>query len=206
MFADIMSLINDALKKARKAQPAGASSADVPDLLPVEADASARGGSIFTLPFIIAVVLVLAGALLWAWYRAGQVVIVRGNTSAATVSAATQASEPTKIVAPTILTTAAKTETATSGTAAASTPAVVASADVSAANVLPVAAEVPKPAATVYKLEGIFYSAKRPTAVINGDLVSVGSRVEAGRVVAIDEESATVVTEAGETNLLILTR
>ncbi|HXC98810.1 MAG TPA: hypothetical protein VN048_05670 [Verrucomicrobiae bacterium] len=200
-----MSLINDALKKARKAQPAGASSADGPDLLPVEADAHARGGSIFTLPFIIAAMLVMAGVLIWAWYRAGSVeLVVRGNTGAAT-----QASEPAKIVAPRVAamtSTAAKTETPTSGTTVASTPVVVASADAGATNVLAATAETPKPAAVVYKLEGIFYSAKRPTAVINGDLVSVGSRVEAGRVVAIDEESATVVTEAGETNLLILTR
>jgi flagellar basal body-associated protein FliL len=201
MFANSMSLINDALRKARKAQPAG--NASGPDLLPVEADAGGRGGSIFTLPFIIAVVLVMAGVLIWAWYRAGSVdLVVRGNTGAATVSEAKRANEPTKIVAPRV---AAKTETATSVTTVASTPAVVASTDAGLTNVLTVA-EAPKPAVTVYKLEGIFYSAKKPTAVINGDLVSVGSRVEAGRVVAIDEESATVVTEAGETNLLVLTR
>jgi hypothetical protein len=199
MLAGNMSLINDALRKARKAQPAG--NASGPDLLPVEADAGGRGGSIFTLPFIIAVVLVLAGVLIWAWYRAGSVdLVVRGNTGAATVNTAPRTSEPTKIVA------LVKTQTPASVTTAASTPAVVASADAGSTNVLTVAAEAPKPAATVYKLEGIFYSAKRPTAVINGDLVSVGSRVEAGRVVAIDEESATVVTETGETNLLVLTR
>jgi hypothetical protein len=170
----------------------------------VEADAGGRGGSIFTLPFIIAVVLVLAGVLIWAWYRAGQVMVVRGNTSAATVSEAKRANEPTKIVATTVA--PVKTEKPNSVTTAVSTPAVVASANAGSTNVLTVAAEAPKPAVTVYKLEGIFYSAKKPTAVINGDLVSVGSRVEAGRVVAIDEESATVVTEAGETNLLVLTR
>jgi hypothetical protein len=204
MVAGNMSLINDALKKARKAQTAGASNADGPDLLPVDAGAGARGGSIFTLPFIIAVVLIMAGVLIWAWYRAGQVMVVRGNTSAATVSVAPKAIEPTKIVATKVAQT--KMETPSSVTTGASTPAVVASADEGSTNVLSVAAEAPKPAAAVYKLEGIFYSPKRPTAVINGDLVSVGSRVEAGRVVAIDEESATVVTSAGETNLLVLTR
>jgi hypothetical protein len=203
MPSDNMSLVNDALKKARKAQPAGASSADGPDLLPVDAGAGGRGGSIFTLPFIIALMLVLAGVLIWAWYRAGKgELVVRGSTSAATVSVAPKASEPTKIVAPKVAAT--KMETAIPGTMAASTPAMVASADGGSTNVL--AAEAPKPLAVVYKLEGIFYSAKKPTAVINGDLVSVGSRVEAGRVVAIDEESATVVTETGETNLLVLTR
>ena len=195
-----MSLINDALKKARKAQPAGAS-ANAPDLLPVEAAAGGRGGSIFTLPFIIAMVLVLAGVLLWAWYRSGQVMVVRGNSSAAS-----QPSEPRAKVAPIVA--PAKTETPTTVTTVASIPASDASANAGSTNVLMAAAtiEAPKAAGPAYKLEGIFYSPKKPSAVINGDLVYVGSRVEAGQVVAIDEESATVVTTAGETNLLVLTR
>jgi hypothetical protein len=197
MVAVNMSLINDALKKARKAQPAGAN-ADAPDLLPVEAATGGRGGSIFTLPFIIAVVLVLAGVMLWAWYRSGQVMVVRGNSSAAS-----QPSEPRAKAAPTVA--PAKSETATTVTTA-STPTTDTSANAGSTNVLLAATEAPKPAGPVYKLEGIFYSAKKPSAVINGDLVHVGSRVEAGQVVAIDEESATVVTSAGETNLLVLTR
>jgi biotin carboxyl carrier protein len=203
MVAVNMSLINDALKKARKAQPAGAN-ADAPDLLPVEAATGGRGGSIFTLPFIIAVVLVLAGVMLWAWYRSGQVMVVRGNSSAANVSAASRPSEPRAKAAPTVA--PAKSETATTVTTA-STPTTDTSANAGSTNVLLAATtEPPKPAGPVYKLEGIFYSAKKPSAVINGDLVHVGSRVEAGQVVAIDEESATVVTSAGETNLLVLTR
>ena len=198
-----MSLINDALKKARKAQPAG-TTADAPDLLPVEAGAGGRGGSIFTLPFIFAVVLVLAGVMIWAWYRSGQVMVVRGNSSATTASAA-QPGELKAKVAPTVA--PAKTETPVSVTTVASTPDTTASADAGSTNVqLAAMTEAPKPAGPVYKLEGIFYSAKKPSAVINGDLVYVGSRVEAGQVVAIDEESATVVTSAGETNLLVLTR
>jgi hypothetical protein len=204
MVAGNMSLINDALKKARKAQPAGAT-ANAPDLLPVEAGAGGRGGSIFTLPFIIAMVLVLAGVLIWAWYRAGQVMVVRGNSSATTASAAPKASEPATKVVTTVA--PAETETPVSVTTVASTPATDASADAGSTNVqLAAMTEAPKPAGPTYKLEGIFYSVKKPSAVINGDLVYVGSRVEAGQVVAIDEESATVVTSAGETNLLVLTR
>ncbi len=201
-----MSLINDALKKARKAQPAG-TTANAPDLLPVEAPAGGRGGSIFTLPFIITVVLVLAAVMIWAWYRAGQVIVVRGNAGKEPTSAVQPASEAKPKVAATISTTTVKTETPASATTMTSTPAMVTSADAGSTNVLMAAAtEAPKPMGPVYKLEGIFYSAKKPSAVINGDLVYVGSRVKAGRVVAIDEESATVVTEAGETNLLVLTR
>jgi hypothetical protein len=203
MVAVNMSLINDALKKARKAQPAGAN-ADAPDLLPVDAAAGGRGGSIFTLPFIIAVVLVLAGVMIWAWYRSGQVMVVRGNSNTANVSVASQPSEQRAKVTTTVV--PVKTETAAKVTTTALTLAADASTGAGSTNVLMAAVEIPKPAGPVYKLEGIFYSAKKPSAVINGDLVHVGSRVEAGQVVAIDEESATVVTSTGETNLLVLTR
>jgi hypothetical protein len=195
MFANNMSLINDALRKARKTQPEEAT-ANGPDLLPVDAGARTCSRSIITLPFIIAVVLVLASVLLWAWYRAGRgELVVRGNSNPASVTAAPQASEPT-----------ASTEKPTSATTIASAPAVATRVDAGSTNILLAATEAPRPAAPVYKLEGIFYNPKKPTAVINGDLVYVGSRVEEGRVVAIDEESATVVTSAGETNLLVLTR
>jgi hypothetical protein len=207
MVAGNMSLINDALKKARKAQPAG-TTADAPDLLPVEAGAGGRGGSIFTLPFVIAVVLVLAGVMIWAWYRSGQVMVVRGNSSATTASAAQPGELKAKVTtAVAAASSKTATETAATVTTVASTPAADASADAGLTNVqLAAMTETPKPAGPVYKLEGIFYSAKKPSAVINGDLVYVGSRVEAGQVVAIDEESATVVTSTGETNLLVLTR
>jgi hypothetical protein len=180
-----MSLINDALKKARTAQPAGAASstADGPALRPLEAGTRGNGASIFTLPFIIAVVLVLACVLLWAWYRSGQVLVVHAKTTAAT-------SRTVTTVMPVATIAKVATPSAT---------------EAGSANVLQVA-QAPKPAAPVYQLQGIFFSEKKPAAVINGDLVHVGSRVEQGRVVAIDEESATVVTSAGDTNVLVLTR
>jgi biotin carboxyl carrier protein len=210
-----MSLINEALKRARTAG-AGTGTADGPELQPVESDARRR--SIITLPFIIAVVLVVAGVMIWAWYRAGNVeLVVRGNSSATVASPAPRVSEPMAVVAPAVA------PTMTSAVALVATPiatpptetptmastAVVAGsarADVASTNVLVAAVEAPKATELEYKLEGIFYSASRPAAVINGELVHVGSPVEDGSVVAIDSESATVVTSAGQTNLLVLTR
>jgi len=211
-----MSLINEALRKARTAHPAGTGMADGPEMHPVDADPRARGRSIFTLPFLIAAVLVLAMVLIWAWYRAGQVIVVRGNSNVTTIAPAPRASEPSVAATPTSAPTAAtiapvvapakmETTTATAATPIASAPDASASGEIASTNVLKVA-EAPKPAGPVYKLEGIFYRPNRPAAVVNGELVYVGSPVEDGRVVAIDSESATVVTTAGQTNLLVLTR
>jgi hypothetical protein len=205
-----MSLVNEALKKARTAQSAGT---DAPEMRPAENDGRTRGGSIFTLQFVIGVVLILACVLLWAWYQSGQVIVVRGNSnsSAAFVAPAPQASAPTPTVAPvvapaaTTTTVAPTVESTPAATTVAPAPDAAVRADAGTANPLtPVAAS--KPAGPVYKLEGIFYTPKRPSAVINGDLVYVGSPVDDGRVVAIDNESVTVVTSEGQTNLLVLTR
>src|ERR1041385_7117725 len=51
----------------------------------------------------------------------------------------------------------------------------------------PVAAKSP-----ALKLQGIFYSPKKPAAMINGKTVFVGDQIESLRVVAIDQYSATL--------------
>jgi hypothetical protein len=233
-----MSLINEALKKARATQPMGAASGVAPG--PALKPLSARRGkrvSFLTLPFIIAVVLVvaLAGALLWGWYRADRVELVaRANTgaSAASASAAPKTAvapvaapvqeisqKPAEVVqevprqmvapAPTTATTSTAAPTA-APPAEVHTPMVTTQAEIQPGPVrkaiVRLNANVPKPPSHEYKLEGIFYSPKGPSAVIDGDLVSVGSEVEDGKVVAIDNESATVLTTAGETNVLVLIR
>ena len=215
-----MSLINDALRKARKAQPVGAatSTADGPQMQPVETGVHVRDGSIFTLPFIIAVVLVLACVLFWAWYHAGRVdLVVRGNSPVAKVVPTAPISEPVPVPKPVVapgVPAVAITAAPVPATPVAPVPVTplipTTPATVERANsTLPAsvaALPLPQPAPTTYQLQGIFYRPNRPAAVINGELVYVGSRVEDGRVVAIDDESATVVTLAGQTNLLVLVR
>jgi PQQ-like domain len=232
-----MSLINDALRKARATQPVAGRMAEGPALKPLSAPRTKRT-PILTLALAIAV-LALAGGLLWAWYHAehGELV-ARANTGA---NATTVGAAPRTSVAPAATPTTA-TSTAISPTPAPTTmaphgpvimrgqiisqtpPAIqtgAADAEVHPL-VVPTQAEIqpgpvrkaivrlnpntPKPAARTYKLEGIFYSPKGPSAVIDGDLVYVGSEVPDGKVVAIDNESATVLTTAGETNVLVLIR
>jgi hypothetical protein len=65
-----------------------------------------------------------------------------------------------------------------------------------AADVLP-----PKPASP--KLQGIFYRPTRPSAVINGKNVFIGSRVGEFKVRSITQENVTIVS-ATQTNVLSL--
>lgn len=235
-----MSLINDALRKARATQPVAGGMAQGPALKPLSAPRITRT-PILTLALAVAV-LALAGGLLWAWYRAehGELV-ARANTgaNATAASAAPRTSVAPVAASPTAPPTAPSMTVSPAPATAPATmashgpvilrgqiisqtpPAAPADAEVHPLTV-PTQAEiepgpvrkaivrlnanVPKPAPRSYKLEGIFYSPKGPSAVIDGDLVQVGSEVADGKVVAIDNESATVLTTAGETNVLVLVR
>jgi hypothetical protein len=190
-----MSLINEALKKARTAQPTGSTTAVAagPELHPVEAGARGRHGSIFTLPFAIVLALMLAGIVLWAWHRPGRVnLVVRADSSPASVNAAPSLDAP--IAAP-VTTPLPMT--------ASSVPA--AQADVLSTNAV-AALEAPESPAPVYRLDGVFFRPNRAGAVINGQLVYVGSRLGNARVTTIDKDSVTLVTSAGQTNVLALAK
>jgi hypothetical protein len=64
-------------------------------------------------------------------------------------------------------------------------------------------AVVEPPAAAPLKLQGIFYTRKNPSAVINGKIRAVGDRIGEAQLIAIGPESVTVVV-AGKTNDLTL--
>src|SRR5581483_9566073 len=77
-----MSLINDALKKAKQAQPKNVTPAAGPSLQPAEPDRPSRNGSGLLLPIIIALVLVLAAILLGKWFHSTDELKVRANSPA----------------------------------------------------------------------------------------------------------------------------
>jgi hypothetical protein len=68
-----------------------------------------------------------------------------------------------------------------------------------AAAASPTAGEPPKP--LVPRLQAVFYHPVRPSAMISGKSVFVGSKVGEFRVVAITRDSATLVSET-QTNIL----
>jgi cytoskeletal protein RodZ len=197
-----MSLINDALKKAKRTEPKNLAPADGPALSPVES-AHRSGGTDSLMISLVAVILLLAGLLLWQWFRGDGLITVRANTAPAEVKPVPAAiASPAPTPAPVASAPSPAVSPVVNSSNVASTPAVPANASVSTN--LEAAAQPPKPAPPTYKLQSIFYFAKNPTAVINGKTVSVGSRVVDARVLAITKDSATIQTQAGQTQVLEL--
>jgi hypothetical protein len=168
-----MSLINEALKKARQAQPV-ASTAATPALRPVE--------------------------------PAPHVETVRARSTSATLTPAAlpvgQVKTPVEVNAPApapspvpIPPVAADAKAAPTNTLATLTEPPGTATNVAIA-------DAPKPPA--YKLQGIIYRPKNPSAVIDGKLVFAGSRVGEAHVLLIEKDAVTIVTSAGQTNLLEL--
>jgi hypothetical protein len=203
-----MSLINEALKRAKRTQPA-APSAEGPVLRPADPVRHADEGPGLLLPLLIGVVLVLACILLWQWFHAGATAQVRARSisteaNPAPVAAMTVSSpvsvQPKAPVTPTIPVPAANAQA--SGGNTSTDRDVGASIEPDATNVVAVPESKPQP--PTYKLQSIFYRPKSPSAVINGKTLFIGDRVGAAQVVAIERDAATLVTSAGQTNVLEL--
>lgn len=202
-----MSLINDALKRAKQAQKPH----DVPPpaaapLRPVEAARPAQPSRSYVAPIIIAVALMLMGGLLVlkALNRHARYGVQAGSSAPKLDSVPTP--PPTVNVAP--LTTA----TVQQAVAAALPPAIPAAplvptippvtqavAAVEAPAIAPVVA-VPQPP-PLPKLQGIVFNPARPTAFLNGKSLTVGGRVGEFTVVAITKQEVTI-ERGGQTNVL----
>ena len=220
-----MSLINDALKKARQAQPANSAAATGPALRPIDISRPRRN-PILTLPFAFCVVavLVLAGVLFAGWYRSeSNQFEVRANTRPTAVTPAMPKSHPTpavelispapvpsvavetlpapepaQVIAPTPVVPPIPIPTAKTDSAIESLPATNDALLLTASPAEPLLPPIP------LKLQAIFYEPRQPAAMINGRTVSIGGHVGDARVVAIDVRSVTVITVAGRTNVLKL--
>src|SRR5688572_13544536 len=209
-----MSLINDALKRAKQAQQQSAPPATSLEFRPVEARPKAPRSQNWILITTLSVIVILAVMLVW------QLMQNRHTTEA-------KASEPSVAAAPPVVNAPVeglpKTEpsvagTATTGESSSQNAPVKNSTSVSdvavhsegatapgtgdtgAAVVEP--AEPPKSSAAL-KLQSIVYNPKRPSAMISGKIVFIGDKFGEWRVAAIDQESATLVG-SGLTNVLVL--
>lgn len=212
-----MSLINDALKRAKAAQQqAPLPTPDLP-FRPVEpAQQRARRGLGLAVPIMLTLVACLLLFFLWQWAQTPE------NEASIDVAARTAASEPldpaqTETAAP--VTTAPPEPAAqpaspptpavtAAGVAATNAPAATANAKVAdakqsaATNAAPVVEPAqPKPAPL--RLQGIVYQPGHSSAMISGKTVYTGDKIRDFRVVAIDQESVTLVG-AGQTNVLSL--
>ena len=210
-----MSLINDALKRAKETQQQRpAAPPPGPPLRPVERPRG-RGGNLW-LVVAFAVVLAAAAVLLWQGaqqsHKPARDVAVKTpvqalpketlrptppapnqSQAAATPSSSQPVESKPALARPTL---APPTSVASNAVAAAGSPAAPV-----ATGAPPAAIEAPpKP---VLKLQGVVYHPTRPSVIINGKTLFIGDRIAEFRVTAIDRESATLVG-GGTTNVLSL--
>jgi hypothetical protein len=205
-----MSLINDALKRAKQAHKDNPPPpADLPFRPPDPSQPRSSGPPLALI--IGAVILVgLAGLLAMLALQKRVVANARQADSAqsqtitpgAVTADPVSAEQPTPLMAQpksaTVVLSPATVEPPALSDAAPSTPSPdgTTNATVAAADTAP-----PKPAAP--RLQGIFYRPARPSAVINGKNVFIGSRVGDFQVLAITQETVTI-SSGTETNVLTL--
>jgi hypothetical protein len=200
-----MSLINDALKRAKKAQQD-----NPPPAAPLQLRAAEPPSPRHSTPFILlllalVVLLIAGGLLLWTFAKQPAPALrVEARTMTPPVSTVAEAARP-NLISP------AKPESVVSQTAGSPTPATTVLESIPdetlpgqpETNGLPVVAipEPPKPAAP--KLQAILYSANRPSAIINGRTVFPGDRVGDSRVLKIMPDGV-MLGSATATNVLSL--
>ena len=194
-----MSIINDALRRAKDAQQQ--SPPTPPSSLrfrPAEPAPQARHGTGLTGPTVWAIVALAAIVFASQWTRTRESTGLREARALApaavnNTSALQSASAPVALAAPAPV-------LAAGGAAATATP-VATSAPASSPDTHPAESETvtapviamapPKPAPL--RLQAIVYNPKRPSVLISGKTLFIGDKLGDLRVAAIDQESATLV-------------
>jgi hypothetical protein len=219
-----MSLINDALKRAKQAHAhRPAPTASGPPLQPVEGSGASGGPTVGLWLAVALAVVFLAGWLFREWRAQTERVTARADTQKATpaprVVAQTPPVEPKPAPPPSVAPTPAVAPSAPpQPNASAPAPAVeVTPAPAAQISSPPVAQpiivkeEVPpapppppaKPAFPALKLQGIFFSRTKPSALISGQTLFLGDAIEGARVKAIEADKV-IVEFQGESRTLNL--
>lgn len=206
-----MSLINDALRRARKAhQEAPPAPSAEPHFRPVEPLAPPAGHGLGLLVPVSLALVALVGLLLF-WELSHRDSSVTGTDPKAQLSAAARtppASEPPAAAVQTpaqaadsvpVNKTSTLSEAPAPAVSSASTNTVSAASDQGETS-HPTVAE---PAPPALKLQSIVYNPRRPSAMINGRVIFLGDKVREYRVMAIRRDEVMLVG-AGQTNVLSL--
>ncbi len=213
-----MSLINDALKRAKQGQqqnPFGGQ--PIRPLQPVDYAARSNYPLRFALAVLLVVALALSGWFFWKWWRSSgesrQTASEESTTASAEKSKTSAKPVPrkqlikvsTNIVVRTNLVAPPQSEAlaqAVSSNSPISAPRTNAAALAPPTNV---AAPAPPSPFDDLKLQSIIFSEDKRAAGINGELLYVGDEIRGARVRKIERQSVTVERN-GETNVLRLPR
>jgi len=208
-----MSLINEALKRAKQAQQEAAPPpAPNLQLRPIEPTQYPRHSFGLVMPASIAVVALLL--LFFVWQRAqpkGLTAPMEIQARAAMPAPPVAAPEPAPAAVAPIPTAEAVPDAQPAPSAAPeASPAVTPPADPPSAvpqdtvvaNPAAVT-EAPPPKPALPKLQGIVFSPTRPSVMIGGKTLFIGDKLNGLRVTAVSQESVTLVG-AGQTNVLTL--
>lgn len=189
-----MSLVNDALKRAKQAQSENPPPTPPLQFRPVDpAHENAARSPVLLVGLVLGLVVVVALGGAAIWY------LVQKQNSNLRVEA-----RPAETVAPSEVAPVAPTlPTATSNPPLAMAPILIdlGQHDTNTAIVSAPAEVSPPP----LKLQGIFYNPRSPSAVVNGRTVYVGDRVNGFRVLAITPEAVQLANGA-VTNVLSLSQ
>lgn len=207
-----MSLINDALKRAKAAQDNGAAAqTQSPLLRPADTTTTKRSGLGPVVPIAVTLAAIIGLACLRA--ATGRKTASGATNAAAQENSLVPASRPQAAsaqaaqTAPTDSTdrsmgppraTALATNTPTLS-AAVATPAISPETSTNTS----ARAEPPPPKPAPLRLQAVIFHPTRPSAMIGGKTLAVGDTVGAFRVLAIGRASATLAS-AGQTNILTL--
>jgi len=211
-----MSLINDALKRAKQAQTQAQASPSVaagPQLRPVESVAHVNKPFGLLLPAALVVLIGIGLFLVWGRFHKTP----GSNTNSQIVNHTTPSSapepsaiQPAKAAVPAQKTAAEPSSKEQGETVVFGPPSGGQSVAPASKSSLP---EVAVSVASVEKsgvassypvrLTGIVFHPTRPAAMIGGKTLFINDKVGEWRVVAIDRESATL-SNAGQTNVLTL--
>jgi hypothetical protein len=216
-----MSLINDALKRAKEAQrQAPPPSSPQMQFRPVEPSQHPRHGLSLIVPAALAAVALLVLLFVWQWAQRrtaqGPQEVRALTPPAAQATIAPQLATPPPVLVaaaaepsppaepsprPDAVTEVANLLPVTSPTTPAGPPLgqEQESNDAPSASIAP----PPVPKSPPLRLQGIVFNPRRPCVVINGRTLFVGEKLGDARVVAIDRESATLVSTGG-TNVLTM--
>ena len=225
-----MSLINDALRRAKQVQQEVHAPLAGPPLRPVDPPVYVRHGVGIVVPVSMTIVALLGLLLLWQIYQRRDAIKQAEANSRATSAAQERASAESQRPIATLSTQTSEKPTAAAvistkhedakppvatPTLAAANPTPIDSGAVTTlsstnaasqtsgvSNVAPaVEPTLPKP--EPLRLQGIVFNPKRPSTVINGRTLFLGDRIREFRIMAIRQDSVTLVG-GGRTNVLSL--